>query len=167
MTARKLQLCQELNNIQQRDISIDNYTLKIKELCDALRSINVNIDDNEMVQICLSGLTPRFGAIRSVVLARENPLSFFDLQSMVLVEENHVRTRIKVEEEDKVVEEEVDSVKADTTKSNPENTTTTTGKALQTRKAEHLVEGEAIMPNQADKTILSSAGIVANSDTTR
>ena len=60
-----------------------------------------------------------------------------------------------------------ESVKADTTKSNPENTTTTTGKALQTRKAEHLVEGEAIMPNQADKTILSSAGIVANSDTTR
>ena len=146
MTARKLQLCQELNNIQQRDISIDNYTLKIKELCDALRSINVNIDDNEMVQICLSGLTPRFDTIRSVVLARENPLSFFDLQSMVLVEENHVRTRIKVEEEDKVVEEEVDSVKADTTKSNPENTTTTTGKTFQTREAELLAKGGAIMP---------------------
>ena len=30
--ARKLQLRQELNNIQQRDISISNYTLKIKEL---------------------------------------------------------------------------------------------------------------------------------------
>ena len=29
-TARKLQLCQELNNIQQRDMSITSYTLKIE-----------------------------------------------------------------------------------------------------------------------------------------
>ena len=48
-TPRKLQIHLELNNIQQRDMSIDNYTLKIKELCDSLGSINVNIDDDEMV----------------------------------------------------------------------------------------------------------------------
>ena len=92
-TARKLQLRQELNNIQQRDMSITSYTLKIKELCDALGSISVNVEDDEMVQICLGGLAPRFGAMRTAVLARENPPSFFDLQSMLLVEENHVRTR--------------------------------------------------------------------------
>ena len=97
MTARKLQLRQELNGIQQRDMSIGNYTLKIKELCDALGSINVSIDDDEMVQICLGGLAPRFGAIRSAVLTRENPPSF-DLQSMLLVEENHVRTRSNAQE---------------------------------------------------------------------
>ena len=74
----------------KRDMSIGNYTLKIKELCDALGSINVSIDDKEMVQICLGGLAPQFGAIRSVVLARENPPSFFDLQSLLLVKENHV-----------------------------------------------------------------------------
>ena len=51
-TARRLQLRQELNNIQQRDMSITTYTLKIKELCDSLGSIGVNIDDDEMVQIC-------------------------------------------------------------------------------------------------------------------
>ena len=78
-------------------MSIDNYILKIKELCDALWSINVNIDDNEMVQICLSSLAPRFGAKRLVVLARTNPPSF-DLQSMLLVEENHVRMRSNVQE---------------------------------------------------------------------
>ena len=44
-TTRKLQLCQELNNIQQRDMSIGSYTLKIKELSDSLGSINVNIND--------------------------------------------------------------------------------------------------------------------------
>ena len=57
-TTRRLQLCQELNNIQQREMSITTYTLKIKELCDSLGSIGVNIDDDEMVQICLSGLAP-------------------------------------------------------------------------------------------------------------
>jgi hypothetical protein len=50
-TARKLQLRQELNGIKQRDMLIDSYTLKIKELCDALGSINVSIDDDEMMQI--------------------------------------------------------------------------------------------------------------------
>ena len=77
---RKLQLRQELNNLQQRDMSITSYTLKIKELCDALGLINVIVDDEEMVQICLGGLTPRFSAIRSAVLVRENPPSLFNLQ---------------------------------------------------------------------------------------
>ena len=45
-TARKLQLRQELNNIQQRDISITSYTLKIMELCDSLDAINVNVEDD-------------------------------------------------------------------------------------------------------------------------
>ena len=50
-----------------------DYTSKIKDICDSLASIQVNIEESEMVQICLGGLTP----------------SFFDLQSMLLVEENH------------------------------------------------------------------------------
>ena len=72
---------------------ITSYTLKIKELCDALGSIDVVIDDSEMVQICIGGLAPRFNTMRTVVLARENTPSFFDLQSILLVEENHARQR--------------------------------------------------------------------------
>ena len=70
-TARKLQLRQELNNIQQRDMTITAYTLKIKELCVSLGSISVNIDDEEMGQICFGGLAPRFGAMRTVVQRTE------------------------------------------------------------------------------------------------
>mgnify|MGYP000721700421 CR=1 FL=1 len=77
-------------------MSITSYTLKIKELCDSLGSISVNVDDDEMVQICLGGLAPQFSAMRTAVLAREKPPSFFDLQSMLLGEENHVRTRSNV-----------------------------------------------------------------------
>ena len=74
-------------------MSVTSYTLKINELCVTLGSINVSIDDEEMVQICLDGLVQRFNTIRSAIIARENPPSFFDLQSILLVEENLVRSR--------------------------------------------------------------------------
>ena len=79
--------------MQMRDMSITSYTLEIKELCDALWSINVIIDDDEMVQICLSGLAPRFSTIRSAILEREISPSFFYLQSILVMEENHARQR--------------------------------------------------------------------------
>ena len=42
-----------------------------------------------MVQICLSCIPQRFMWIRTTICAREKPSSFFDLQSMLMVEENH------------------------------------------------------------------------------
>ena len=65
--------------------------MKIKELCDSIGSISMNVDDDEMVQIWLGGLTPRFGTMQTVVLAREKSPSFFDLES-------HMRTRINASE---------------------------------------------------------------------
>ena len=66
-TARKLQLRQELNNIRQRDMTVTDYTTKIKEICDALGSINMTVDEDEMVQICLGGLAQRYGLIRTAI----------------------------------------------------------------------------------------------------
>ena len=71
-------------------MSVTDYTTKIKEICDALGSINVTVDKYEMVQICLVGLVQRYGPIRMVICTRQKPPSFFDLQSMLMVEENHV-----------------------------------------------------------------------------
>jgi hypothetical protein len=88
-TTRKLQLRQELNNIRQRDMSVADYTAKIKEICDALGSIDMIVEDDKMFQICLGGLAQRFGLLRTAICTREKPPSFFDLQSMLLVEENH------------------------------------------------------------------------------
>ena len=42
-----------------------------------------------MVQICLEVLAPKFGAFGTAVCTREKTSSFFNLQSMLLVEENH------------------------------------------------------------------------------
>ena len=52
-TARKIQLRQELNNIRQKDMSMSDYTAKIKSICDSLGSININVNGDKMVQVCL------------------------------------------------------------------------------------------------------------------
>ena len=57
-------------------MSVSDYTAKIKSVCDSLGSININIDDAEMVQICLGSIAPRFGAMRTAILAREKSPSF-------------------------------------------------------------------------------------------
>ena len=64
------------------------------------------------------------------------------------------------------MEEGANLAKAETTKDNPMSTTSTTGKTSQTHE-ECLAEGEATMPDQADKTTPPSADIVANSATMR
>ena len=60
--ATKLQLRQELSNLRQRDLLVADYTSKIKEICDSLASIDVNVEEGDMVQICLGGLASKIGA---------------------------------------------------------------------------------------------------------
>ena len=55
-------LRQELKNIQQEDMSVTDYTLRINDSCDSLGSINVAVDDDEMVHICLGSLTQKYGS---------------------------------------------------------------------------------------------------------
>ena len=51
-TARKLQLRQCL----YQTMVVSDYNVKIRSICDLLGSINLNVDEDEMVQVCLSGL---------------------------------------------------------------------------------------------------------------
>ena len=78
-TTKKLQLRQELSNLRQRDLSVAECTSKIKDVCDSLASIDVNVEEGEMVQICLGVLVSKFRAFRTTVCSRENMPSFFDL----------------------------------------------------------------------------------------
>ena len=70
-------------------MSVIDYNTKIKEICDALGSINVMVDEDEMVQICLGGLAQTYGPIRKAICTQEKSSLFFNLQSMLMVEENH------------------------------------------------------------------------------
>ena len=75
-TAKKLQLKIELSNVRQRDTSVVNYTTKIKEICDSIASVNVNVEEDEMVQDCLGGLASKFGAFRTAVCTERIRLRF-------------------------------------------------------------------------------------------
>mgnify|MGYP000279394766 CR=1 FL=1 len=94
--------------MQQRDLSVADYTSKIKAICDSLASINVNGEEGEMVQICLGGLAPKFGAFRTIVCTRESTPLFFDLQTMLLVEENHTGASTSTHADNKMLYTEGD-----------------------------------------------------------
>ena len=49
ITTGKLQLRHELSHVLQKDMSVVDYTARIKEICDSLASINVTIKEDEMV----------------------------------------------------------------------------------------------------------------------
>mgnify|MGYP000232207954 FL=1 len=84
-----MQLRQELNSIRQRDMSVTDYNTKVKEICDSLGFINVTVDADEKVQIWLGAVVQMYGPIRMVICTWEKPPSFFYLQLMLMVEENH------------------------------------------------------------------------------
>ena len=47
-------------------MSVIDYTTKVKEICN-VGSINVTVDEDEMVQICLGGLAERYGPIHTAI----------------------------------------------------------------------------------------------------
>ena len=47
--ARKLQLKNELNTFKKENLSINDYTLKIKSICKSLAFIGVTVEDDDKV----------------------------------------------------------------------------------------------------------------------
>ena len=84
-------------------MSVAKYTSKIKDICESLVSIDMNVEEGNMVQICLRGLASKFKAFRTVVCTRENMPSFFNLRLMLLVEENHVGASTSTHADNKIL----------------------------------------------------------------
>jgi len=57
--ARKMQLKQELHNLQKNKMNINDYFIKVKNLVDAFASIGAHVDDEDLVAITLNGLGKR------------------------------------------------------------------------------------------------------------
>ena len=85
--ARKIQLKTDLNTVEQKNQSINEYTLKIKNICENLASINARVDDDDKIEVCLRGLGPQYKAFATSIRTRENLPSFSDLVSMLIMEE--------------------------------------------------------------------------------
>jgi hypothetical protein len=54
--ARKMQLKQELHNLQKNKMNISDYSIKVKNLADVLACIGAPVDDEDLMAVTLNGL---------------------------------------------------------------------------------------------------------------
>ena len=79
----------ELNTLEKSKMLVNEYALKIKSICESLASINVNVEDDDKVEICLRGLGPQYKSFKTSILTRDSIPSFPNLVSMLVVEERN------------------------------------------------------------------------------
>ncbi|MCO5611286.1 hypothetical protein L7F22_065538 [Adiantum nelumboides] len=89
-TEQEGQLKNELNTIKKENLSINDYTLKIKDIVESLASIAVQVEDDDKVEVCLRGLTPAYKQFKTSIQTRKNIPCFSDLIPMLVVEEKNL-----------------------------------------------------------------------------
>ena len=57
----------ELHTVEKKSMSISEYALKIKGICESLASINVAVYDDDKVEVCLCGLTPQYKSFKTSI----------------------------------------------------------------------------------------------------
>jgi len=73
--------------LENKNMSINEYSLKIKGIVESLASINVSMDDDDLVNVCLNGLGKEYKPFKTSIIVKENVPNFWDLVSMLIVEE--------------------------------------------------------------------------------
>jgi hypothetical protein len=68
-------------------MSINEYSLKIKGIVESLASINVFVDDDDLVSVCQNGLGKEYEPFKTSIIVRENVPNFRDLVSMLIIKE--------------------------------------------------------------------------------
>ncbi len=68
-------------------MSINEYSLNFKGIVESLASINVSVDDDDLVSVCLNGLGKEYKPFKTSITVKENVPNFQDLVSMLIVEE--------------------------------------------------------------------------------
>ncbi|MCO5590917.1 hypothetical protein L7F22_044893 [Adiantum nelumboides] len=74
--ARRIQLKKELNTIKEGDLFVNDYTLKIKALCESLYLVGVAVDDDDKVEACLRGLGNAYKQTKASIYIWKNIPNF-------------------------------------------------------------------------------------------
>jgi hypothetical protein len=88
--ARKMQLKQELHNLQKNKMNISDYSTKVKNLANALASIGAPIDDEDLVVVTLNGLGKDYSQFRTSITVQKTFPNFQDLITLLINEEMRV-----------------------------------------------------------------------------
>jgi hypothetical protein len=73
--------------VEKKNMSINEYSLKIKGIVESLAFINVYVDDDDLVSVCVNGLGKEYKPFKTSITIRENVPNFRNLVSMLIVEE--------------------------------------------------------------------------------
>ncbi|MCO5584636.1 hypothetical protein L7F22_038567 [Adiantum nelumboides] len=85
--ARKIQLKNELNTIKKGDLSMNDYTLKVKALCEPLSSIGVAVDGDDKVEACFRDFGSAYKQFKTSICTWKNIPHFLELSLWLVVEE--------------------------------------------------------------------------------
>jgi hypothetical protein len=88
--ARKMQLKQELHNLQKNKMNISDYFTKVKNLVDALTFIGAPVDDEDLVAVTSNGLGKNYSQFRTSLIVRKTFPNFQDLIILLISEEMRV-----------------------------------------------------------------------------
>ncbi|KAM5550035.1 hypothetical protein ABKV19_001135 [Rosa sericea] len=88
--ANIIQLKTDLLTIKKGADSIDKYLLRIKHARDQLSSVGVNLIDEDIVVVTLNGLTDEYAMTKTVIRARDCPISLMDVRAQLLAAERDI-----------------------------------------------------------------------------
>jgi hypothetical protein len=88
--ARKMQLKQELHNLQKNKMNINDYFTKVKSLAYVLTFIRALIDDEDLVAMTLNGLGKNYNQFRTSIVVRKTFLNFQNLITLLISEEMRI-----------------------------------------------------------------------------
>ncbi len=85
-----MQFKQELHNLQKNKMNINDYSIKVKNLVNALASIKAPVDDEDLVVVTLNGLGKNYSQFRTSIIVRETFPNFQDLITLLISEEMRI-----------------------------------------------------------------------------
>jgi len=88
--AYKMQLKQELHNLQKNKMNISDYSTKVKNLADVLAFIGAPIDDEDLMAITLNGLGKDYSQFCTSITIRETFPNFQDLITLLISEDMRI-----------------------------------------------------------------------------
>ncbi|KAI5333020.1 hypothetical protein L3X38_023150 [Prunus dulcis] len=92
--ARINHLKTKLQTAKKGGDSIERFLLRLKHIRDQLRAAAVLISDDDFVIAALNGLPQEYAIIKTVLIARDSPITLKDFRTQLLAAEQTAETRI-------------------------------------------------------------------------
>ncbi|XP_016647521.1 PREDICTED: uncharacterized protein LOC107880499 [Prunus mume] len=92
--ARINHLKTEFQTVQKGGDSVDRFLLCLKHLRDQLHVAGTKISDDDFIIAALNGLPPEYDIIKTILIARDTPISLKDFRAQLLAAEQTAEARL-------------------------------------------------------------------------